>query len=40
MSPEATPLEILEARFPTKGRRPAGELAELERIWRRPSGWG
>ncbi len=26
-------------RFPTKGRRPAGELAELRRIWCAPKGW-
>lgn len=27
-------------RFPTRGERPAGELEELERIWRAPKGWG
>ena len=26
-------------RFPTKGERPAGERAELERIWCKPKGW-
>jgi cytochrome c oxidase subunit I+III len=26
-------------RFPTKGERPAGELAQLERIWCKPKGW-
>jgi cytochrome c oxidase subunit I+III len=40
VSEEGIALETLQARFPTKGRRPARELAELERIWRRPSGWG
>lgn len=29
----------LYERFPTKGRRPAGELAELERIWCAPKRW-
>jgi cytochrome c oxidase subunit I+III len=27
-------------RFPTTGRRPAGELKALEAAWRRPRGWG
>jgi cytochrome c oxidase subunit I+III len=27
-------------RFPTSGRRPAGELKALEAAWRRPRGWG
>ncbi|WP_334164127.1 cbb3-type cytochrome c oxidase subunit I [Phenylobacterium sp.] len=27
-------------RFPTEGPRPAGELEELERVWRAPTGWG
>jgi len=27
-------------RFPTRGRRPAGELEELRRIWCAPTGWG
>src|SRR3546814_13048765 len=26
-------------RFPTKGRRPAGEEEELRRIWCKPRGW-
>ncbi len=26
--------------FPTKGDRPAGELEELQRIWKAPTGWG
>ena len=26
-------------RFPTKGRRPAGEEEELRRIWCKPKGW-
>ena len=26
-------------RFPTEGPRPEGELEELERIWRSPTGW-
>ena len=29
----------LYERFPTKGERPAGELAQLERIWCAPKGW-
>ena len=27
-------------RFPTKGRRPDGELETLKRIWCAPKGWG
>ena len=30
----------LYGRFPTKEERPAGELEELEHIWRAPKGWG
>ena len=26
-------------RFPTKGRRPKGELEQLEKVWRKPRGW-
>lgn len=37
---EGVPLETLAERFPSRTRRPAAERAELERIWRRPSGWG
>lgn len=40
MSEEGVPLADLEDRFPTKARRPAGELAKLEEIWCRPRGWG
>jgi cytochrome c oxidase subunit I+III len=40
VSEEGIPLKRLEGRFPTKGRRPPQELAELEAIWCRPSGWG
>ena len=34
------PISLLDERFPTKSRRPAGELPELEEIWCRPKGWG
>jgi len=39
MSPETSFDPALYGRFPTSGDRPAGELAELERAWRVPSGW-
>ena len=29
----------LYKRFPTREERPEGELEELERVWRAPTGW-